>query len=131
MRRSTYATFVAAALAATTTLLSVQSAEAEGLGGSGGVRYTRSTVTTPASTGEPTSARAVATCPKGWWAVGGGHSISRGAGREVAAGTPLASREGSAGARQDPIAATSLTTYAVCLQRPGWIYEEDQTEYYA
>lgn len=131
MRRSTYAIFAAAALAATTTLLSVQSAEAEGLGGSDGVRYTRSTVTIPASTGEPTSARAVATCPKGWWAVGGGHSISRGAGRAIAAGMQLTNRKWYAEAWQAKNAATSLTTYAVCLQRPGWIYEEDQTEYYA
>ncbi|MFL6136143.1 MAG: hypothetical protein ACJ72A_25280 [Nocardioidaceae bacterium] len=130
MRRSTYATFVAAALAATT-LLSVQSAEAEGLGGSGGVRYTRSTVTIPASTGEPTSARAVATCPKGWWAVGGGQSISGGAGRGIAAGMQLTNRKWYAEAWQANHAATSLTTYAVCVQRPGWIYEEDQTEYYA
>ena len=131
MRRSTYATYAVAALAATTTLLSVQSAEAEGLGGSDGVRYTRSTVTIPASTGQPTVARGVATCPEGWYSFGGGHTISGGAGRGIAAGMKLRYRKWYAEAWQANSAATSLTTYAVCLRRTTGIWEEDQTEYYA
>ena len=129
MRRSAYAPCATVMLAAVTMLLPVQSAEAEGLGGADGVRYTRSTVTIPASTGEATSARAVATCPKGWWAVGGGQSISRGAGRGIAAGMQLTDRKWYAQAWQVDHAATRLTAYAVCVQRPGWIYDEDKTEY--
>jgi hypothetical protein len=129
MRRSTYATYAAAALVATTTLLPVHSADAEGLGGSDGVRYTRSTVTIPASTGVPTSARGVATCPKGWGAFGGGHTISGGAGRGIAAGMKLTHRQWYAQAWQVDSAATTLTTYAVCLRRTSGIWEEDQTEY--
>jgi hypothetical protein len=125
MRRTTYA---AAALAATTTLLSVQSADAEGLGGSDGVRYIRSTVSIPASTGEPTEVRGVATCPEGWQAVGGGHTIPGGEGRGIAAGMKLNNRQWFARAWQANSAATSLTTYAVCLRTNG-IGEEDQTEW--
>src|SRR5919107_5645305 len=112
MRRTTYATCAAAALAAATTLLSVQSAEAEGLGGSDGVRYTRSTVTIPASFGEPTYAAGVATCPEGWRSVGGGHTISGGEGRGIAAGMKLRYRKWVARAWQVDSADTSLTTYA-------------------
>ena len=124
MRRTTY---VAAALTATTTLLSVQPAAAEGLGGSGGVRYTRSTATIPASTGEPSKVRAVATCPEGWKSVGGGHTIRGGEGRGIAAGLKLDNRRWHAEAWQVDSAASSLTTYAVCL-RTDRISEEDQTE---
>jgi hypothetical protein len=130
MRRSTYANYAAAALVATTTLLPVHSADAEGLGGSDGVRYTRSTVTIPASTGEPTSARGVATCPEGWRSVGGGHTISGGAGRGIAAGMKLNDRKWYAQAWQVDSAATTLTTYAICMQT-NRIGEEDQTEWYA
>jgi hypothetical protein len=124
MRRTTYA----AALAAAAALLPVQSAQAEGLGGSGGVRYTRSTVTIPASTGEPTVTRGVATCPEGWTSVGGGHTMSGGADRGIAAGMKLDNRRWYAQAWQRNRAATTLTTYAVCLRTSG-ITEEDQTEF--
>ena len=113
MRRFTCA---AAALATATALLSVQSADAEGLGGSHGVRYARSTVTIPATTGEPTVASAVATCPRGWMSVGGGHTIRAGAGRGIAAGMKLSHRKWSAKAWQGDSADTSLTTYAVCIR---------------
>jgi hypothetical protein len=125
MRRTTYA---AAALAATTTLLAVQSAQAEGLGGVDGVRYTRSTVTIPAATGEPTRARGAATCPEGWGAFGGGHTIRAGVGRGIAVGMKSTHRQWSAEAWQANSAATSLTTYAVCLRRTTGISEEDQTD---
>lgn len=117
-----------AALAATTTLLSVQSADAEGLGGANGVRYVRSTVTIPASMGEPTEAHGVATCPKGWRSVGGGQTIRGGEGRGIAAGMKFHNRQWYAQAWQVDSPATSLTTYAVCLRTDG-IGEEDQTEY--
>jgi hypothetical protein len=130
MRRTAYATCAAATLAAASTLLPVQPAAAEGLGGSNGVRYVRSTVTIPASTGEPTSARGVATCPKGWRSVGGGHTIRDGKGRGIAAGMKLSDRKWYSQAWQVTSAATTLTTYAVCLQT-NRIGEEDQTEYYA
>jgi hypothetical protein len=131
MRRSTYATYAAAAVAVTTSVLPVQSAEAESLGGSDGVRYTRSTATIPASAGEPTEVRGAATCPEGWGAFGGGHTITGGAGRGIAAGMKLTHRKWYAQAWQVDSAATSLTTYAVCLRRTTGIWEEDQTEYYA
>jgi hypothetical protein len=128
VRRTTYAACATtAALAVTASVLTMQPAQAEGLGGSDGVRYTRSTVTIPASTGKPTSARAVATCPEGWKAVGGGHTISRGEGRGIAAGMKLSGRQWYAQAWQSNSAATSLTTYAVCLRTTG-MNEEDQTE---
>jgi len=117
-----------AALAATTTLLSVQSADAEGLGGANGVRYVRSTVTIPASMGEPTEAHGAATCPKGWRSVGGGQTIRGGEGRGIAAGMKFHNRQWYAQAWQVDSPATSLTTYAVCLRTDG-IGEEDQTEY--
>src|SRR4051794_3693418 len=108
-----------AALAATTTLLSVQSADAEGLGGANGVRYVRSTVTIPASMGEPTEAHGAATCPKGWRSVGGGQTIRGGEGRGIAAGMKFHNRQWYAQAWQVDSPATSLTTYAVCLGRTG------------
>ena len=128
MSRSAYATCAAAVLAAATTLLPVQPASAEGLGGSNGVRYVRSTVTIPASTtGEPTSARGVATCPEGWSSVGGGHTIRDGKGRGIAAGMKFHDRKWYTQAWQVDSPATTLTTYAVCLRTNG-IGEEDQTE---
>lgn len=125
MRRSTCA---AAAIAATTTLLSVQPAQAEGLGGSDGVRYVRTTVTIPASTGVPTSARAVATCPEGWEAVGGGQTIPAGEGRGISTSMKLGKRQWNARAWQSHHAASTLTTYAACLRTTG-MNEEDQTEW--
>ena len=126
MRRFTCA---AAALATATALLSVQSADAEGLGGSDGVRYARSSVTIPATTGEPTVASAVATCPRGWMSVGGGHTIRGGAGRGIAAGMKLSHRKWYAKAWQVDSADTSLTTYAVCIRNANSMSEEDQTEH--
>ena len=125
MRRSTC---VAAAIAAIATLFSAQSAQAEGLGGSDGVRYVRTTVTLPASTGAPTTARAVATCPVGWEAVGGGHTIDAGENRAISAGMKFGKRQWYARAWQSNHAATTLTTYAVCLRTTG-MNEEDQTEH--
>jgi hypothetical protein len=124
MKRTTCA---AAALAAATALLPVHSAVAEGLGGSDGVRYTRSTVTIPAGNVDPADARGVATCGRGWKAVGGGHTIRGGQGRGIAAGSKLNDRQWFARAWQVSSAATSLTTYAVCL-RTNRISEEDQTD---
>lgn len=129
MRRTAYAAYTsAAALAATTTLFFVPGAEAEGLGGSDGVRYVRTTATIPASSGAATSARAVATCPVGWEAVGGGHTIQTGKDRGISAGMKLGKRQWFARAWQADHAATTLTTYAVCLRATGMI-EEDQTEH--
>jgi hypothetical protein len=102
-------------------------AQADGLGGADGVRYTRSTVTVPAGTGEPTHARGVATCQEGWEAVGGGHTIRGGEGRGIAVGMKFTHRQWYAEAWQVNSAATSLTTYAVCL-RTNLISEEDQTD---
>ena len=48
------------------------------------MRYKRSTVTIPGSSGQPTHARGVATCAKGWKAVGGGHTIRGGDERGIA-----------------------------------------------
>jgi hypothetical protein len=103
-------------------------AQAEGLGGADGVRYQRGTVTVPAGAGQPTHARGEVTCPKGWTAVGGGHTIRPGGDRGIAAGTKLGNRQWVAEAWQVDGGASTLTAYAVCL-RTDRISEEDQTEY--
>jgi hypothetical protein len=103
-------------------------AGAEPLGGQDGVRYTRSIVTIPASTTEPTDVRGTATCPKGWQAVGGGHTIAAGPGRGIATGMKLDGRRWVARAWQLDSAETKLTTYGVCLQTDR-VVEEDATEW--
>jgi hypothetical protein len=118
---------IAAALALALTV-PLAPAGAEPLGGEDGVRYTRSAVTIPAGTGEPTDARGEATCPKGWEAVGGGHTIAAGPGRGIATGMKLDHRRWFARAWQVDSVATQLTTYGVCL-RTDRVVEEDATEW--
>jgi hypothetical protein len=123
--RPLHKTVVAGAAATLVTTLGIP-ADAEELGAADGVRYKRSTVTVPASNGQPTHVRGAATCAKGWTAVGGGHTIGGGAGRGIAVGMKVSKRGWSAEAWQADKAASTLTTYAVCV-RTG-VSEEDQTE---
>jgi hypothetical protein len=96
---------------------------AENLGTSHGVRYVRSTVTLPASSGPATTAEARPKCPTGWKAISGGATIEPGANRAISTTTKGGKRYWYVNAWQTTNAPTELGVYSVCMQTTGLDFE--------
>jgi hypothetical protein len=91
-------------------------ADADSLGRAGPVRYVVDSVTLPGTQTASAVADTNARCPTGWKSISGGATVRNGGSRALTWSTKDGVRTWYAEAWQSSATATTLRTYAVCLQ---------------